>query len=88
MIQPIQPEDSFTPEARCRWKRIPEWAQKKIIDNVFCSKCLGSVTIVLKTAEMEGKDLVLRGKCKHCGADNVRSPKTNKIFCSEKCWTK
>jgi len=72
MIQPIQPGDTFTPEARCRWNKIPEWAQKKILDNVFCSKCLGSVTILLETAEMDGKDLILRGKCQHCGKDICR----------------
>jgi hypothetical protein len=26
------------------------------------------------------------GTCKFCGADNVKSPKTQKIFCSAKCW--
>ena len=28
------------------------------------------------------------GQCKFCGANNVRNPKTGKIFCSEKCWLK
>ena len=72
MIQPIQPGDAFTPEGRRRWERIPEWAQKKILDNVFCSKCLGSVTILLETGEMKGKDLILKGKCQHCGKDVCR----------------
>ncbi len=72
MIQPIQPGDAFTPEAQRRWKKIPEWAQKKILDNVFCRKCLGSVTILLETVEMKGKDLILRGKCKQCGKDVCR----------------
>lgn len=26
------------------------------------------------------------GKCDFCGAKKVKSPKTGKIFCSEKCW--
>lgn len=26
------------------------------------------------------------GRCSNCGADNVRSPKTSKIFCGDKCW--
>ena len=67
MMRLIRPRDPFTPEARCRWEKIPEWAQKKILDNVFCVKCLGSVTILLKSAQMDGKDLILRGKCQHCG---------------------
>jgi hypothetical protein len=28
------------------------------------------------------------GKCSFCGADRVKNPKTGKIFCSDKCWTK
>jgi hypothetical protein len=27
-------------------------------------------------------------KCVKCWADNVKSPTTGKIFCSEKCWLK
>jgi len=72
MIRQIQPEDKFTPQAQRRWKKIPEWARKKILDNVFCARCLGSVTILLGSAEMKGKDLVLRGKCQHCGKDVCR----------------
>ena len=68
----IQPEDPFTSQALRRWKRMPKWAQKKILDNVFCSKCLGSVPILLETAEMDGKELILRGKCQHCGGDICR----------------
>jgi hypothetical protein len=26
------------------------------------------------------------GNCKFCGAENVRNPKTGKVFCSNKCW--
>jgi hypothetical protein len=72
MVKPIQPEDTFSPQALHRWEEIPEWARKKILDNVFCSRCLGSVTILLETAKMNGKDLILRGKCKHCGKDICR----------------
>jgi len=64
--------DPFTPEARCRWENVPEWAQKKILDNVFCVKCLRSVTILLKRAEMDGNDLVLKGKCQDCGKNVCR----------------
>ena len=62
----------FTPEAARRWKRIPEWARKEILDNVFCGRCRGSVPIVLESAEMDGKDLILRGKCRHCAKDVCR----------------
>jgi hypothetical protein len=69
MTMSIRPSDSFTPAAAKRWSRIPEWAQKEILDNVFCGQCLASVPIVLETAEMMEKDLILSGKCKHCGKE-------------------
>jgi len=72
MSEPIQPEDIFTPQARKRWKEIPELDRKKVLDNVYCGRCIGSVTILLETAEMIGKALVLRGKCKQCGKDVCR----------------
>jgi len=64
--------NQFTPEAAERWNRIPAWAQQKILDNVFCTKCVGTIPMALKTAEMRGKDLILRGKCKYCGHDVCR----------------
>jgi len=72
MIQSIQPSDPFTPAAAKRWKKIPKWAQRKILDNVFCGKCLGSVPIALETAEMEENNLILRGRCRHCGENVCR----------------
>ena len=67
MIMPIYPADPFTPQAEKRWKMIPQWAQEKILANVFCGKCGGSVPIVLEKAEMRNKDLILMGTCKNCG---------------------
>ncbi len=51
------------------WKAIPQWAQKEILDNIFCGRCLESVPIALEKAEMAGKSLLLRGTCRDCGAD-------------------
>jgi len=69
MIRPNQPHNPFTPDAEKRWKVIPEWAQREILCNVFCSRCLGSVPIVLEKAEMRQDELILSGKCQHCGKD-------------------
>jgi len=68
----IHPIDLFTPEAAQRWNRIPSWAQEKIVDSVFCGRCIRSVPIVLEKAEMKGKRLVLRGTCRNCGAEICR----------------
>jgi len=72
MIRSIQPHNPFTAEAEKRWKVIPEWAQREILCNVSCSRCLGSVPIVLEKAEMRRDELVLMGKCRHCGKDICR----------------
>lgn len=34
------------------------------------------------------KDNYDYGKCKFCGANMVRNPKTGKVFCGDKCWLK
>jgi hypothetical protein len=69
MIRPNQPNNPFTADAEKRWKAIPEWAQREILRNVFCSRCSGAVPIVLEKAEMWQDDLILSGKCRHCGKD-------------------
>ena len=72
MMPPKQPFGPFTSAAVKRWEKVPEWAREHILDNVFCTNCLGSVPIVLETAEMKKKDLILIGKCKHCGSEVYR----------------
>ena len=72
MTKPLQPTDPFTPGAARRWKKAPEWAREHILSNVFCTNCLGSVPSILETADMKKRDLILRGKCKHCGNDVCR----------------
>lgn len=52
--------------------QIPKEAQARILANVWCGKCIGSVDILLATAEMIDKDLILRGKCKACGKNVCR----------------
>ena len=67
-----RPKDPFTKDAKKRWDIIPSWAQEKLLDSVWCGKCLGSVTILLETANMQRDELILRGKCKNCGQEVCR----------------
>ena len=60
-------DDVFSPEAATRWTKVPEWAQERILANVWCGKCRGSVAIILESAQMDNADLVFRGKCQKCG---------------------
>jgi len=68
----IHSKGLFTKEARERWGRVSKLDQKRILDNVFCVKCRKSVSMNIKTAEMERDDLILRGKCKVCGQEVCR----------------
>ncbi|MBL7214598.1 MAG: hypothetical protein ISS71_02845 [Phycisphaerae bacterium] len=71
-MEPIRPEGTFTLEALRRWEKIPKEAQRKILDNVFCGECLDVVTIRLEMAKMDGKNLILQGKCQYCRHDVCR----------------
>ena len=64
--------DQFTPVAARRWKRISLEAQGKILANVWCGNCRSAVQIILGTAEIQSKVLILKGKCKTCGKDVCR----------------
>lgn len=62
----------FTPQARKRWEQVPDWAQARILETVWCKKCLKGTSIELHAGRMEDKCLILEGKCKSCGNDVVR----------------
>ena len=71
-IIPRRQTNTFSLEARQRWNTIPESIQKKILDNIWCSKCSGTATIILESAKMERDGLILRGKCIACGQEVCR----------------
>lgn len=50
-----------------RWTAIPDDKRRMLLDNVWCSGCATSVTICDFTAEVAGRDLVLKGFCGTCG---------------------
>lgn len=62
----------FSPAAAKRWGMIPQEAQARILANVWCGNCARSVEISPKTAEIKGKHLILKGKCKVCGKNVCR----------------
>ena len=62
----------FTPEARIRWQKVPSWAQRKILESVWCVNCLQGVPMELGKGRMEDDSLILEGICKRCGNKVVR----------------
>ena len=67
-----KPAGHFTLAAAKRWAQIPQEAQAKILANVWCGNCARSVEVVLETAEITGKHLILKGKCEECGKNVCR----------------
>lgn len=63
---------SFTPEARNFWDNISPEHKRLLRDNVFCSTCRGTVTIVDYEGAMTGDSLLLQGRCARCGGSVAR----------------
>lgn len=58
-------------KAAQKWDRIPKHLQERLIDNVFCSAC-GVTTIVEYSMHNDKFGILLKGKCKKCGAPVAR----------------
>jgi hypothetical protein len=66
------PLPQFTPQARTRWDKVPDWAREKILETVWCGDCLTGTPMQLRIGRMEDECLLLEGTCKVCGNDVVR----------------
>ena len=66
------PLPQFTPPARKRWEKVPDWAQERILETVWCGNCLTGTPMQLRSGKMENDCLLLEGTCKTCGNDVVR----------------
>jgi len=54
-----------------KWAKLPKNIQELLVNNVICSKC-GITTITDYTLQDDKFGLLLKGKCKQCGADIAR----------------
>jgi len=63
---------AFTDKAFRRWEKIPECAKSRTLSNVFYTKCCTSAAIILESASMQQKELILQGKCAICGKQVCR----------------
>ena len=57
----------FTPHAATLWRRVPAWAQAKLLANVYCAHCGAMVTITNYSGRIVEGDLLLTGLCARCG---------------------
>ena len=70
-------EGTFSTQAGVLWGTIPREARERILKNVFCGKCRGSVEMVRFTGEEEKGDVILKGSCAVCGQAVVRVVETS-----------
>ena len=70
-------EGRFSVRAGVLWGTIPREERERILKNVFCGKCRGSVEMVGVTGEEEKGDLILKGSCAACGREVVRVVETS-----------
>ena len=70
-------DGQFTAKAAVLWGTIPKEARERILANVFCVKCRGSVTITNYAGEEDKGDVILKGACAQCGHEVVRVVETS-----------
>ena len=62
----------FSYDALKRFKEIPKYIMKQMLENVFCHVCGNGKTIIDFSGKMDGNDLILNGKCKNCWSEVER----------------
>ena len=70
-------DGQFTTQAAVLWGAIPRATRERILKNVFCVKCCGSVAMLGFTGEERSGDLILKGSCARCGHEVVRVVETS-----------
>jgi hypothetical protein len=71
--------EQFTARAAVLWGTIPRQARERILKNVFCGECGGSVEIIKFTGEESHGNLVLKGSCATCGHAVARVVETSEV---------
>lgn len=67
---------TFTSAAVKLWAAIPSQIRKKLLSNVYCSKC-AMMTITNFSGAVRSGDLLLVGKCAECRGDVARLIESN-----------
>ena len=70
-------EEQFTARAAVLWGTIPRQARERLLKNVFCGNCRGSVEIIKFTGEERDGNLVLKCSCAKYGHEVARMMETS-----------
>jgi len=66
------PSPQFTPAAKRAWDTVSPQAKLRILNNVWCTMCRSTTSIILTQASIKQGDLVLQGSCSKCGGEVAR----------------
>lgn len=69
---PLATRPHFTASARQRWEQVPEEAQERILEAVWCAHCRRPTTIVDYAGRVQKGNLILEGHCEACGGRVAR----------------
>ncbi len=72
-------KENFSPVAAVLWSTIPVAARERILKNVFCVQCRGSVEISDVHGKERNGNLILTGQCAKCGQEVARVVETAEI---------
>ena len=61
-----QTPPSFSKPAARLWAKVPDPMKTRLLNNVWCSQCRHSVTILCYSGRVMGRDLLLSGLCCDC----------------------
>jgi hypothetical protein len=62
----------FSPAAARAWQKIPPAIRVRLLNNFWCSHCLGGTSVDLRSGDVSRGDLILRGHCTKCGGEIAR----------------
>jgi len=62
----------FSAQALKRWDELGSETQARLLGNVWCGTCLKPVHIIVTSARIEKKDLILNGQCAECRGNVAR----------------
>jgi hypothetical protein len=62
----------WSPPAARAWDRLAGAVRVRLLNNVFCVRCLGGTSMALTGGETAGANLVLHGTCLECGGAVAR----------------
>jgi len=66
MIMEIPNRKVFTPGALKRWDAIDPTMQAELLCSVWCGNCRKAVHILVRSARIDKKDMMLTGRCAQC----------------------